>query len=247
MEKNKISLLFIVTLFFTIVCNGQIVMSFREFAPVGAKWSYDVLDEFGGIVNFYSEKDTLISGKKCKKIASNGNLTYYIHQDSLKFYEYEMTNNQFVFLYDLGLKVGDTLYSKKNNVDAILIKIDTLYRVGLKYTFKEIYNTHLDKCTEHPYEEIINSIGSIQYIIPWHECPLTEPARNFRLRCYTDGELTYKMNENIECGFWLDLSTHTKERSPETQKWFDLQGREIKSENYKGVKIGSFKNLEYEP
>lgn len=116
---------YLLIIFLSIISNR--IYSQLEFAPIGAKWTYETTNyDFTGVKSnsitiFESTQDTVVNQKKCrllnryeivKGIIGNQNITYLykpaiIFQDKYKIYH--LFHDSLYLLYDWKLKSGDSI------------------------------------------------------------------------------------------------------------------------------------------
>ena len=107
--KNKLLLCFSLYSYFIISQTDKLV-----WAPVGAKWEYNIGTLSGNSTcAIYVEKDTIIQDKRCKKIANTCSLpsyakNYYLYIKNKDTIEY-LLKDTFAVLYDFTKKKGDTV------------------------------------------------------------------------------------------------------------------------------------------
>ncbi|MFI5221186.1 MAG: hypothetical protein ACHQK8_02590, partial [Bacteroidia bacterium] len=176
----------------------------QHFPPVGAVWKFDYHD--GNIYPYSAPyypkaywsvvKDTLITGKLCRKLV-NTNLVdindscgstkvsfFYESNDSL--YQYSCLNKKFQLYFNFKMNVGDTISLPQNYY---LQYIDTLVMEGFndsllikKYHLVEKYPGHhrlliYDKIINPNYLNSIDEYFDENGIMEWS---------GWQLRCYSD-------------------------------------------------------------
>jgi Secretion system C-terminal sorting domain len=119
---KKIMMLLVVFYAFTTL-YGQ------GFASIGTKWQYDY-HGVGGVGNFVFESvsDTVIQGKKCRKVVAFQKRFFYENKDTL-FEMREGYNAYFAPVFRYNLQVGDTLlnpYNGKDNSYKVIRQVYTL-------------------------------------------------------------------------------------------------------------------------
>jgi hypothetical protein len=120
----------------------------QEWAPVGATWCYNSNDPMNGYYWYAiikSEGDTVIQGKNCKVLQSNGigTCTYgsafhplFIYSDTNKVFYFNQNINKFYLLYDFNKLPGDTFYipfmcAYPNHIDSIGFIIDSISSITI--------------------------------------------------------------------------------------------------------------------
>ncbi len=177
----------------------------QSWAPIGAKWHYELIYAFwpGSSYNTATvTSDTVINGITCSRIDW---LTYscnirpqieYMYQDSGRVYFWESTLNDFVRLYDFNLQTDDTLdiYTVIQSqttppFDTVRFVIDSIYNVVLNGQTRKVQlvqNLRFPTLNAIEYRfEIIEGIGSTYQMFPWNG-PACDDQFNYGLRCYSD-------------------------------------------------------------
>lgn len=107
----------IMPLCFHISLNAQEQTSYLEFAPIGATWYYETIENMRndyGYVKLTVEKDTLMEGITARKISAThvfgtptkwNDLFVYQNGDSVFYY----LKNRFRLVFDFGWEIGDTV------------------------------------------------------------------------------------------------------------------------------------------
>jgi len=183
---------FIFTLLFlshiSIYVSAQNNENPQPFAPVGAKWYYQ-LDEFFNDT-FEVTKDTLIEEKLCSVLKSSYlRMFVYLYQDQQKVYYWSEDSQSFNLLYNFSANVGDyittILYGdpdyyieyKVVKVDTVILSEIPLRRLYLAEFFVDGYYHLTTLVTER--------LGSNRYMLPTYQWEYPE------LLCYTDSEISY--------------------------------------------------------
>lgn len=229
----------------------------QNFAPVGAKWHYNVTNA-SGIYYILKEsiKDTIVLGKSAKKTSETPNFLFspnIIYEDSNKVYHYNSYSNQFLLLYNFNANQGDTVKVILSIWDTIPYLIDSVKIENIGGFLKKVqYITDLTGCWDFG-TKFIESIGSNRYFFPI-QCTYP-PDLPDSLRCYSDSLINYQLVPDCE-----EITIGVTEVSNQENKYhistivhdnlqlpaitgdlliYDLQGKLIKNE-----KIKSFINLE---
>lgn len=192
-----------------------------EWAPIGAKWHYGVLESpttgpNQGYLIFESIKDSLIQSKKCKVINKTMHYSFglvlnkgyeYMYSDSNKVYQ--LINNRFYILYDFGAKKGDhwTTRIPKGIMDypnpEDSMRTVTVDSIGQKIvsmdTLKVLY-VSIPKQPGRVYwyfkNPIVERVGGLyMFMGVWGFWDIDIP----NLRCYSDNIITYKISDSVLC------------------------------------------------
>lgn len=190
----------------------------QDFAPVGAKWYYNywigMSPPDAEYLKYESVKDTIISGKNCKKIEIihykyNGDSTLfgneYMYNDSGKVYYY--CNNQFYLIYDFTAVTGDTFaigYREIDNcipqtVDVIVDSIDIIIVSGVPLKKFYIHYNPEPNGGGWYYFPQIEKIGSELLMFGGYSNLLESPGP---MRCYKDSLIDYQHSSwSKDCDF----------------------------------------------
>jgi hypothetical protein len=198
--------------FFTVFICLTINASFAqtEFAPVGAKWYYDMSGMGCNFCSYYtaeSIKDTLILDRKARIIKftlyEENSITDWgteiLYSDSDRVYHFIESKNEFYTLFDFSANIGDTL----------IIRTDTFYGYlfvpgwyndfsGIVYnkSTKNVDGYNLRTLLVHPYGDwnyqgmIIEGIGDIGSFFGRSFVQALPYA--VKLRCYFDQYKSYR-------------------------------------------------------
>lgn len=185
---------------------GQIQSQELVFAEVGMEWFYDYYDaqesnqvdtSYNGFMRCFSEKDTLIEGKSCKKISryatyfdldSNKIISkqyppvcIYLSNDSVWFFE--AGQKIFSMVMDFSAKEEDVLYPPFCRPGCIQYDPNAIYNPRTQiFGGRSLYCYDLELWPT-PYPSIIKGIGSTFGFLPWARTgPLCYPNEG-RLRC----------------------------------------------------------------
>jgi hypothetical protein len=168
----------------------------NDWAPVGAKWTYTIENEWTGEQTYKvmeSVSDTIIDGISCRKLFYNPvlsgcrvlNYVNYVYSDSDKLYFYNDTTHQFSVLYDFSLVPGDThvvemLYG--NDMTMIVTDTSSVNINGVNLRAYEIQDISTPSSYYFP-GKIIERIGSKFFFFPQHGI-----CHGYMggLRCYSD-------------------------------------------------------------
>ena len=201
----------------------------QEWAPIGATWYYtekfstwNRYDE--DYIKFESVKDTVISGKNCRKITKRHKLvcndrprSEFMYDENGKVYFYDGQINDFQVLYDFTANQGDswTILVKQQDVgfDTLSIVVDSadvvsingidLKQLYVTYNFiYELYSEVWDTMTYH--SRIIEKIGDIHYMFNFVPAWALVCDANYSagLRCYEDSIIgLYETGLAVSCNY----------------------------------------------
>jgi len=195
-------ILFLLLLFAGYQSFGQ---NYYDFAPVGAKWTFNRYTNLSTSPNDYRMRidyvenqvisDTLIDGKNCRAITNvdyNGKKIYF-HSDSGKV-SYYIKGRGFCPLYDFNLNAGDTMtttplffYPYTATPPLLKFIIDSVaYYPASPRSLKILY---IDRCLDGEFYfydgKIIEKIGT-NFIFPIN---IIVYGLVYTLRCYEDSEI----------------------------------------------------------
>ncbi|MGE0637699.1 MAG: T9SS type A sorting domain-containing protein [Bacteroidia bacterium] len=191
----------------------------NDWAPVGAKWTYTISNEWTGEQTYKvmeSVSDTIIDGIDCRKLFYNPvlsgcrvlNYVNYVYSDSNKFYFYNDTTHQFSVLYDFSLVPGDTHVVEMvygNDMTMIVTDTSSVNINGVNLRAYEIQDISTPSSYYFP-GKIIERIGSNFFFFPQHGI-----CHGYMggLRCYSDTAI-----DLYETGVvpYCDYSTSINER-----------------------------------
>jgi hypothetical protein len=227
-------------LFFFFTMQLSFVYAQKEFAPIGAKWHYNEpgfnITGKPDYVLFESIKDTLIKGRKCRKLSiklNNARLigNEYIFQSKDSIFYYNKNSNLFSLLYNFSAKVGDTISFSKTKFKAptsFYSTTDSILNFQYKILFIDsikISNAWLKRqkvVAIHNGEWgfpggmlkeyfILEKTGSLNYffgVSPY----VTPESTSTLLRCYNETGLSYKdPNWSNSCDFTTGLIEYLNE------------------------------------
>lgn len=203
---------------FLILFNSVNLIAQVEWAPLGAKWYFNLPSSTSGdYVAFESKKDSTIQCKNVRIIDVRLNGTTlvsqeYIYQNGDSVFYYNSNYNSFFLLYNFSAKAGDTItvHSSKfkptkaffSYYDSIIdfkykiISIDSILISGKWLRRQKVENIHnslwgLTEPTGGDNDYIIDKIGSITYF--FGVSPMIYPEQNLSiLRCYSESGFVYK-------------------------------------------------------
>lgn len=200
----------------------------NEFAPIGTKWWYQYSNfSLSGYKILESVGDTVISGHNCRKLSSTiyvkdlsnpdsdldtiSQEAVYIYSDSGLVYIFALDSFYILYNYD-GLE-GTVWEVPGESADIVcdttgLIKIDSLSLININgYNLKELYTSSLPgNYWDFGSSEIIERIGSTNYLLPTPTECLFDYYEGGPLRCYFDPELGYyNLDTSATCDYILDI------------------------------------------
>lgn len=184
----------------------------QDFAPVGAEWHYTerfvLYWNIESYVKIKSVGDTIIQGKNCKILESDGSLmcmfynerVYVYSEDSIAYF-YEQEIDSFQILYDLRARKDSswTIIFKVDlapRMDTVLVTVDSVASVTingkvLKKLFVN-YEQLSGSFLPYFYGEIIEGIGDLHYLFnlytAWVFC---DGNYSGGLRCYEDSVIGF--------------------------------------------------------
>ncbi len=194
-----------IVLFF-LLCFNNFIQVKAQLAPLGTLWSYFATHIRDGIptshVQLYTiTKDTLLAGKVYSEILEDkSNKRFYRTIDSGKVYFW--VNEQHNLLFDMNVKVNDTLTVDENNgydnqITKITHKIDTIYFVkDKKGDSLKVYQTSSRRTfTERALS--INDYLSHNYLP--HE---SQVSITINLQCYVEhGKFSFLLLDSSYCDY----------------------------------------------
>ena len=222
--KKTIFLLFLLSGFSTSYAQ------YKDFGPIGAKWTYEVTNYnwgvfYGGRHGFEtieSVKDTMFQAKKCHMLVRHKDDSLRAYSDYLTdtFFTYTDTSNgkvyfafnrnHFFVLYNFGGNfkdsnyvklVSDSSFYKIESKDTVIISSQKIIDISIRFfSFGELWAFHGDT-----YEKI----GNLQYMLPQYDDPSdnSEDDHAFRLlRCYEDLQISYKNDSDYYGQKYFDAS-----------------------------------------
>ncbi|MCK9422691.1 MAG: T9SS type A sorting domain-containing protein [Bacteroidales bacterium] len=165
----------------------------QEFAPIGAKWTYDQ-GTFNPDLTTYqtieSISDTMINGIPCKKLMKISRLsgipdTSYLYAYSVTDSVFFFAGNDFHLLYDFSALPGDTItlgFYTTYNGSPLKMVIDSTGTININGQIKTLQYV---SCGDGIIIEfggiVIDGIGNIHFMFPRLDLSLDGP-----LRCYED-------------------------------------------------------------
>lgn len=225
MPKSRINFTVVLFLLISFSYSAQ---AQSEWAPIGAKWSYQLYNMWNYIftfTTFTSLKDTLVSNKIYKKIEINAlvndstNHKKTSSKDYLLMYGengkvYYSYKDTFLLLYDFSLKAGDTLVIPKLYSDGFKDSLKTKYviesvsniNISGKILKKQEIRLILDSVNGSDPHHYFCSRYQSGYIIENIGSEYYMFGENFmleeifsKLKCYNDSELSYKISPGSNC------------------------------------------------
>ncbi len=214
------------TIFLMLLCCFHLpLFSQLEFAPIGAKWTYDYShgDWFGNVGNalfiIESEKDTLIQNTLCKKLNcyfedldSSGirlrrNIkSQFIYQDQYKIYHY--VENQFELILDFSPNLaqefkflGWNIYADQNNFGTLEYKVTKIF-IDSNFTFFPNHiQTEITCSVNYGHKmDLIEKLGFLSDVFFYTDAYcITDQYQPFTLRCYEDSSTGLIQFDSIAC------------------------------------------------
>lgn len=189
-----------------------------EFAPVGAKWTFQSGGFVPGQCNLNNRieviGDTLLLGKNCRVLRKES-LTCdfqpnvnYIYNEGLKVYAFDAAKEEFYMIYDFGAAEGESY--KVSLPDFVLqdtyhevrvLETGTMNIDGSDYPaqFVEISYHHNQGEEILGLDTIVRPFGSLSSFFMQEEF-LCDDCRDFDLRCYSDNNISVQfVPTNEEC------------------------------------------------
>ncbi len=182
-----------------------------EWAPVGAKWHYQMIwdplrPNYVTFVNITSLQDTVIEDRSYRKLDISAGTTtdqVLVRQDGKKLLR--LFDGQDVVLYDFSLNIGDTLFLKSFvepfgcHKDQMLV-LDTVYSISVNGTtrLKQVFEPILSLDYG---AEVVEGIGSVGN---WFLPTCTSAGDQNWLdgfRCYEDEVIGLYQASTVECDF----------------------------------------------
>ena len=202
-------------LFLLVTLNGLS----QSWAPTGAKWWYLSYSLSSGLyyASVESIGDTLIQGKNCKVLQSNGigGCTYgsqmnkiITYADISKVFYFSQIQNKFLVLYDFSKMPGDTLYIHTDYLvqsqDSVGFVIDSVGQTTidtciLKVQYVTALYDPLGSWVGHS-GKIIERLGHSSFLFPIDEGSCDNEWTNGGILCYSDNVITYH-DPNYSSGF----------------------------------------------
>jgi len=198
----------------------------QNFAPVGAKWKYEIEDIYGNLNygKWVSTKDTVILGKNAREIklmnppppTSVTDTILFIYEDSGIVYKYLAITNTYTILYDFNANMGDSWVMDVDSNCSLTINVDSTSSELINgFNLKVLYVSTIND--EFFSGKIIEKIGH-------QTTPL--PSINFLcyniigglngysgLRCYTDtiiGFYNTGISVNCDSNYTIGLEEQNK-------------------------------------
>ncbi|MCH8905092.1 MAG: T9SS type A sorting domain-containing protein [Bacteroidetes bacterium] len=189
----------------------------QDFAPIGAKWYYDLFDSpvigpWKGYILFESIKDTLIQSQNCRLIKktwynSSGSVlsaysgTEIMYSDSGKIYHYY--DSSFYVLYDFSAQINDSwniripynIYSISDNPNDTIRKItlDSISTMVINTDTFKVLHVSSDSNDWYFADVIVETIGCLHFMFSgiWG---LWDDNVAGSLRCYSDDSINIQFN-----------------------------------------------------
>jgi hypothetical protein len=183
----------------------------QDFAPIGAKWHYTEEFSFSGDISYLyveSVADTIIKGKNCRKLVSNGGLMcgyhsyndYVYNQDSTVYF-YLAATNTFQILYDFKTKKDSSwivVYSTYffPYLDTMKVTVDSISYVNINgYNLKKLWVAYKPMQTGfgiYYHSTIVDKIGDFNYLFNLETYRLACDGNYSQgLRCYQDPQFGF--------------------------------------------------------
>ena len=219
----------------------QLTTTGWDFAPIGAKWYYDMGD---GIETMECVKDTVIGGQAMRKITDTyrrdfntivRHESFFVCSKEDTAYVYNPETKELDRLYVFNAEAGDTLtldvpyYSR---VDAEAGETFRLYiedvttmdmnGVSVKcYRYKPLDGLFYDLYKSEYYDYA----GGLSRFFPYGGAPLTDVRL---LQCYSDATVEeLKFKEDCECGGFPWSIENTVEHKDEVQVFYSSDERQL--------------------
>ncbi len=211
-------------------------VSAQDFAPIGAKWTYEVVNSgysFPANAGVYStevisQKDTIVNGRNCRFLEALGPIqacrsfypivTSSPNQDTVFFYDAQ--KDTFQVLYNFNSNVGDswkiylTVMFQEYEITTTILTKNTVNQNGnilRKYTC----NYHIDRFQTFQFNieaEIVEFIGDI--IFPYQFANHTVGCEDDwlkELRCYSDNVIGDVKLSTVDCNY-NNISTKEEQK-----------------------------------
>ena len=223
----------------------------QEFAPIGAEWYYSEAHVYSNNIGYLmikSVKDTIISGKECRKldcdeVCWNPSGFQFIHYSNDSLYYYNPNLNSFQLISAFNSKKGDSwnilIKDYDETIDTISVSVDSTDIINInEKSLRQLYvNYHLtdynsDNVLVQDYSyssRIIERIGDVLYLFnfPVWTGLMCDMNYSGGLRCYEDSELGLYSTGSVPCTYtWTDiiLSDFEFEIYPNpTSNWLEIK------------------------
>jgi hypothetical protein len=182
MQMKKLPVLFLMV-FIATVSKAQ------NWAPIGAKWTYEIRNPFGPEKNFQVwtvVKDTFVNGKTCRLIkktgfAAKGEPDLITYEDSGVVYCFR--DEKFSVLYDFTKEKGESWTLEKDTCSLAVVVDSTAMQTINGKTLKVQYIRG---------NKIIENIGHILGEFDFHcSGPISDGPYIYGLRCYQDSVIGF--------------------------------------------------------
>ena len=207
----------IITIFFFCIFSYVGILA-QDFAPIGAKLTYEVAPMYSNIrtfVNYEIEKDTILLSTSVRRINIGSNSYYYTENcgySTIWIYEsndtvYSYNSDRFDVLYNFAAEIGDTwnivtrafFDDEYNTIVKIIDKKDTLINghTRKKFIYEYTYQNYKyfgeemgDTITATATTTVIEGIGSLDAFFYIQDVSCFPVYSNIKyLRCYEDTTL----------------------------------------------------------
>ncbi len=217
--------------FFSSIVNPAIAQSDIGFAPVGAKWHYQIWPfDFPYRVNYTSFSctgDTIINGKSCSQITigasqwgsySGLSNPFFLHYDSNQVFWFNQYSNQFNLLYDFNADIGES-WTIKLQCDTTfpIVWSDSLVVTVTNVSSMNVNGNSLKVLHLDNFSTIVEGIGSLGTPYPeitsctgiWVD-PTAHP-----IRCYRDTVIGFfRSSLNLPCDTTYNLPVGIEASKP---------------------------------
>lgn len=187
---------FIFLVFISFQCLGQ-----SSFAPVGTYWNYYASHPFqaSGYITVTVLKDTVISGRICKKLYDgiHGGISYIYKSNDSIFYSRFNHLSDLKYLYSFNMTVGQVM-TPTDDPSWIVDSINILTIAS--FPRRVFYMTQL--CQYRPRTEmLVENIGPLFSLLFWDSLMgcLSDPnivvdGSSYSLHCFNDTQGSYPEN-----------------------------------------------------
>lgn len=210
--------LFMRWILFVLMCVGSQVWGQVEFAPVGAKWGMSYWSFASPNISYREmivEKDTLFEGKLAKKILVGKNdgdnftsqYNSFIHQSVDSIFVYSPNLNDYIYMYNFSLEVGDSITFQSLAYPTLTYYIDSIATeiindIPLKIQYVSIMCPENNLKEERVFMEKIGPFSHDDVFLQDHLCLLD--GQSYGFRCYSDPNFpeyvaSHLVDNDIDC------------------------------------------------
>ncbi len=200
----------------------------QEWAPVGAKWYYDITHAWSGNIEYRMlscDSTVLFKGVMCQRIRNNHcacnnyfceNKIYMYEVDSKVFF-YNPDVDTFQLLYNFNSAIGESWVISYGVLDTVVVRVDSIGSVLINgHSLRKLYVTYRynfsgwwDHLGDHDgsYEVksvVIEKLGDVELLINIDDPGLSVCDMDYihHLRCYEDEEIgLYSTGIRPECRY----------------------------------------------